>query len=176
MGGANRSFSGVPRAAYKAKSTTVQSSISKTNVREWNVLNRWDHVQVDDDIRQLDGADCEAMVWLSKHRQENEHDVSKWSAEQVQKWMVTKSLEDCKIPSTMTGAQLLRLGLRRLEALGGANGRALHEALKQEMAASHNCQEEARKETRRIFDLALGPQVVANSQDKHTDSTALSSQ
>jgi hypothetical protein len=159
--GANVSASGVPRRAFKAKSTTVQSNISKTNAQEWNVLNRWDHVQVDDDIWQLEGADGEALVWLSRHRQENSHDVSRWSAQQVQSFLALQDIQGIRIPSTMTGAQLMRMGLRRLEALGGENGRALHEALQHENAKSQNHAAESRQDTRRIFDLALGPAVSA---------------
>jgi len=160
--GENVSASGVPRSAFKAKSTTVESRISKTNAQEWNVLNRWDHVQVDDDIWQLDGADGEALVWLRRHRQENNHDVSRWSAQQVQAWLASQDILGAKIPSTMTGAQLMRMGLRRLEALGGEDGRRLHEALQHEKHLSQNQAAESRQDTRRIFDLALGPQLSAN--------------
>merc|ERR1711975_102718 len=90
------------RSVFKAQSSTVKSSISKTNVQEWNVLNRWDHVQADEDIWQLEGADAEALVWLSRHRRENSHDVSRWSAEQVQSWLVSQGMEGARIPSSMT--------------------------------------------------------------------------
>merc|ERR1711865_175781 len=93
----------------------------------------------------------------------NAHDVCRWTAEQVQSWLASQDIHEAKIPSTMTGAQLMRMGLRRLEALGGESGRALHEALQQETAKSKNHAAESRQDTRRIFDLALGPQPVSAS-------------
>lgn len=146
------------RCVFKAKSTTVQSRISKTNMEEWNVLNRWDHVKADDDIYQLEGADAEALVWITRQRQDLScHDVQRWSSEQVQQWLADKGLQDAGIPSSMTGAQLVRLGLRRLQALGGEQGVAVLEALRCELDMARKQKAEAHQDTRKIYGLALGP-------------------
>eukprot|EP00441_Pelagodinium_beii_P027976 CAMPEP_0197658810 /NCGR_PEP_ID=MMETSP1338-20131121/45455_1 /TAXON_ID=43686 ORGANISM="Pelagodinium beii, Strain RCC1491" /NCGR_SAMPLE_ID=MMETSP1338 /ASSEMBLY_ACC=CAM_ASM_000754 /LENGTH=626 /DNA_ID=CAMNT_0043235465 /DNA_START=34 /DNA_END=1914 /DNA_ORIENTATION=+ len=151
------------RCVFKAKTTTVQSKASKANVQEWNILNRWDNVQADEDIYQLEGADAEALVWITRHRADDCHDVKRWTACQVQKWLSEHDLEDAGIPSSMTGAQLLRLGARRIHALCGERGSDLLAALQHESDLCRQQKAEAQQDTRRIYGLALG--TSSESQD-----------
>lgn len=80
-------------------------------------------VKVQEDLWVLRDADMEATQVLTSWRQEQwtaskAHDLHRWDAKMLQNFL--KSLElpgEVRIPSTMTGAQLKRLGPRGLVAL-----------------------------------------------------------
>eukprot|EP00435_Cladocopium_sp_Y103_P015823 s1560_g3.t2 len=80
-------------------------------------------VKVQEDLWVLRDADMEATQVLTSWRQEQwtaskAHDLHRWDAKMLQTFL--KSLElpgEVRIPSTMTGAQLKRLGPRGLVAL-----------------------------------------------------------
>lgn len=167
---------GARQSVFKAKSTTVQSRSSKDNVQDWNVLNRWDHVQADDDIYQLEGADAEALVWILRHRSSDKHDVRRWTPIQVQSWLRSLELQNVPIPSTMTGAQVCRLGLRRLESLAGPElGQQVFAALQLESQRSKVHLAEQRRSTRQIFDFALGPRASSQAATVEAEKETINS-
>lgn len=94
-------------------------------------------VKVQEDLWVLRDADMEATQVLTSWRQEQwtaskAHDLHRWDAKTLQSFL--KSLElpgEVRIPSTMTGAQLKRLGPRGLVALcsDAATAEALQLAL-----------------------------------------------
>merc|ERR1712048_870180 len=81
------------------------------------------NVSVEEDLWVLKEADDEAVQILTAWREEQweerkAHHISKWSAQTLQNFV--QSMELCgkaRIPSTMTGAQLCRLGQRGLRSL-----------------------------------------------------------
>ena len=101
---------------YEAQSAKTETFIDARWHRELNV-------KVQDDLWVLRDADAEATQILSFWKAEQwaaskVHDLSRWSAETLQAFL--RSLElpgQVKVPSTMTGAQLRRLGRRGLAAL-----------------------------------------------------------
>ncbi|CAE7343918.1 DSK1 [Symbiodinium necroappetens] len=101
---------------YEAQSAKTETFIDARWHRELNV-------KVQDDLWVLRDADAEATQILSSWKAEQwaaskVHDLSRWSAETLQAFLRTLDLPgEVRIPSTMTGAQLRRLGRRGLAAL-----------------------------------------------------------
>ncbi|CAE7288449.1 KIN13B [Symbiodinium sp. CCMP2592] len=121
---------------YEAQSAKTETFIDARWHRELNV-------KVQDDLWVLRDADAEATQILSSWKAEQwaaskVHDLSRWSAETLQAFLRTLDLPgEVRIPSTMTGAQLRRLGRRGLAALcsDAATAEALDKALTGESQA-----------------------------------------
>eukprot|EP00439_Symbiodinium_sp_Y106_P060919 s233_g9.t1 len=121
---------------YEAQSAKTETFIDARWHRELNV-------KVQDDLWVLRDADAEATQILSSWKAEQwaaskVHDLSRWSAETLQAFLRTLDLPgEVRIPSTMTGAQLRRLGRRGLAALcsDAATAEALDKALTGESLA-----------------------------------------
>ena len=116
---------------YEANSAKTETFIDARWHRELNV-------KVQDDLWVLRDADAEATQILSSWKAEQwaaskAHDLSRWSAETLQAFIQSLDLPgQVRIPTTMTGAQLRRLGRRGLAAL--CSDKATAEALDQALA------------------------------------------
>jgi len=120
---------------------TIMKRYEKENVKKEAFIDpRWHremHVGVDEDLWVMREADAEVVEGLNAWRIEQweeskKQDVSRWDAIQVQSFIKSLSLPGAtRIPSTMTGAQLLRLGRRGLLSICSdtATAEALHEAV-----------------------------------------------
>mmetsp|Transcript_27620 Transcript_27620/g.62165 ORF Transcript_27620/g.62165 Transcript_27620/m.62165 type:complete len:648 (-) Transcript_27620:146-2089(-) len=121
---------------YEGHSAKTETFIDARWHRELNV-------KVQDDLWVLRDADAEATQILSSWRVEQwaaskVHDLSRWSAETLQAFLKSLDLPgEVKIPTTMTGAQLRRLGQRGLSSLcsDAATAEALSHALTGEKQA-----------------------------------------
>mmetsp|Transcript_45086 Transcript_45086/g.97944 ORF Transcript_45086/g.97944 Transcript_45086/m.97944 type:complete len:646 (-) Transcript_45086:30-1967(-) len=118
------------------------------------------------DLWVLREADAEAVQVLTEWREEQwearrAHSVVKWDARAVQSFVNGLSLPgEVRLPSTMTGAQLCRLGRRGLVALCSdeATGEGLYEALLEERRAERSVGASQATSLRRLS--ALGANKV----------------
>lgn len=128
---------------------TIMKKYEKENVKTEAFIDpRWHremHVQADTDLWVLREADEEVVQVLVAWQQEQwharkVHDLSRWDAKIVQDFI--RSLElpgEARIPSSMTGAQLKRLGRRGLSSLctDEETAQAVHDALVGEKQADN---------------------------------------
>jgi len=120
------------------------------------------NVEVEQDLWVLKEADAEVVQLLTAWREEQwrqrqSHDLSRWDAKAVQEFVASLELPgQARLPSTLTGPQLQRLGLRGLRALcsDGATAEALHAALLGEQAAGREAAASQRSNNAKIT--ALG--------------------
>eukprot|EP00928_Gymnodinium_smaydae_P013914 TRINITY_DN15045_c1_g1_i4.p1 TRINITY_DN15045_c1_g1~~TRINITY_DN15045_c1_g1_i4.p1 ORF type:complete len:670 (-),score=146.66 TRINITY_DN15045_c1_g1_i4:880-2847(-) len=106
---------------YEPENVKKEAFIDPTWHREMKVV-------VEEDLWVLKDADAEAVQMLTRWREEQwqarrAHDVARWDAAAVAAFVREIGLEgQVRVPSTMTGAQLCRLGNRGLAALCGGAG------------------------------------------------------
>jgi len=107
---------GTIKKKYEASTTKQETFIDARWHREMNVA-------VDEDLWVLREADAEVVEVLSAWKQERwdarrASDVSRWDASTVHSFLQSLELPgEVRLPSTMTGAQLLRLGRRGVLSL-----------------------------------------------------------
>lgn len=156
---------------------TIQKKYDPENVKlETFIDSRWHRemkVQVEEsDLWVLKEADAEIVQTLTSWRQEQwherqAHDLVRWDAKAVQAFVASLALPgEVRLPSTMTGAQLQRLGRRGLSALCGdeATFEALHDALCGERAASRELTAAQTKQNAKVT--ALGAHKVHVALEK----------
>lgn len=131
---------------------SVMKKYEPENVKNEAFIDpRWHremNVAVEDDLWVLREADAEALQLLTSWQEEQwearrAHDVGRWAAAGVQAFVRGLGLAgEVRLPSTMTGAQLCRLGPRGLAALCSdlATAEALHQALQGERAAARQAE------------------------------------
>jgi len=129
---------GTIQKKYDADNTKVEAFIDPRWHREMNV-------EVEgNDLWVLREADDEVVQLLTAWREEQwearkAHNLCKWDASTLQSFVASLELPGkARIPSTMTGLQLRRLGRRGLSSLCSdeATAEALHEALQGERTAN----------------------------------------
>mmetsp|Transcript_43866 Transcript_43866/g.132778 ORF Transcript_43866/g.132778 Transcript_43866/m.132778 type:complete len:637 (+) Transcript_43866:42-1952(+) len=122
---------------YEPENVKTEAFIDPRWHREMNVA-------AERDLWVLREADAEAVQVLTEGHEEQwearkSHDIVRWDARAVRAFVQGLGLPgEARLPSTMTGAQLCRLGRRGIAALCGdeATAEALHAALLRERAAA----------------------------------------
>eukprot|EP00931_Biecheleriopsis_adriatica_P049539 TRINITY_DN28663_c0_g1_i1.p1 TRINITY_DN28663_c0_g1~~TRINITY_DN28663_c0_g1_i1.p1 ORF type:complete len:663 (+),score=135.57 TRINITY_DN28663_c0_g1_i1:28-1989(+) len=149
---------------------TIAKRYEPENVKTEAFIDaRWHrelNVKVEEDLWVLRDADAEATQVLTSWREEQwaaskVHDLARWDAVTLQAFLRSLHLPgQARIPSTMTGAQLRRLGRRGLRALCSDEETAqqLHEALLGEEAAGKEAAASHRAASAKIT--ALGQNKV----------------
>eukprot|EP00929_Paragymnodinium_shiwhaense_P043020 TRINITY_DN22171_c0_g1_i1.p1 TRINITY_DN22171_c0_g1~~TRINITY_DN22171_c0_g1_i1.p1 ORF type:complete len:708 (+),score=161.29 TRINITY_DN22171_c0_g1_i1:77-2200(+) len=126
---------------YEAENMKTEHFIDPRWHREMNVA-------AEQDLWVLKDADAEVVQVLSAWRVEQweerqAHDISKWSAKAVKALVDSLDLPgSVRLPSTMTGAQLQRLGASRLQQL--CSDEATFQALQAALAGERAAAKEAR--------------------------------
>eukprot|EP00930_Biecheleria_cincta_P017554 TRINITY_DN13919_c1_g1_i1.p1 TRINITY_DN13919_c1_g1~~TRINITY_DN13919_c1_g1_i1.p1 ORF type:complete len:687 (-),score=124.30 TRINITY_DN13919_c1_g1_i1:15-1991(-) len=158
---------------YEPENMKTEAFIDERWHRELNV-------KVEDDLWVLKDADAECTQVLTSWREEQwtaskVHDLVRWDAPTLQAFLRSLPLPgEARLPSTMTGAQVRRLGRRGLRALCSdeATAQMLYDALQGEEQASKAAAASHRGANAKIT--ALGQSKVYAALPEQTQS--LSSQ
>jgi len=101
---------------YEAENMKTEAFIDERYHREMKVV-------VEEDVWVMKDADAEVVQVLNAWREEQwearkAHDIQRWNAAAVRSFVASLGLPgQVRLPSTMTGAQLCRLGQRGIKAL-----------------------------------------------------------